>query len=161
MSRFTADEEKEHRELEKWGNNFQMHHIERSSLDFSFSRSSGPGGQNVNKVSSKAQVKFRLDDADWIHNLVKKKIKENYSRYLTLNNEFTMQSEVHRTQEQNCEECVKKIYELIKECSVVPKETSAEQKKKVQKMIDIQKKKDIEFKKKLKEKKSDRRGGRE
>jgi len=72
-----------------------------------------------------------------------------------------MQSEVHRTQEQNCEECVKKIYELIKECSVVPKETSAEQKKKVQKMIDIQKKKDIEFKKKLKEKKSDRRGGRE
>ena len=94
MSRFTPEEEQQHRELERWGNNFQLSHIQRSFLDFSFARSSGPGGQNVNKVSSKAQVKFKLDDADWIHPLVRQKIKANHARYLSTSDEFTIQSEV-------------------------------------------------------------------
>ena len=92
-------------------------------------------------------------------------MKETHARYITKNMdnryEFYIQSEVHRTQEANSEECIKKIYEVIKECCAVPKETSDAQKKKVAKMIEAQKKKDMEAKKRLKEKKSDRRGGRE
>jgi peptidyl-tRNA hydrolase ICT1 len=160
MSRFTAEEEQSFREIERWGQSFQLGHIPKNQLDFSFARSSGPGGQNVNKVSSKAQIKFLLSEADWIHPKVRQKIQKDYSRYLSANlNEFTIMSDVHRTQEANSEDCVKKIFDLIKQCCIVPGQTSAEQKNKVQKLVAAQKKKDIEFKKRLKERKQDRRGG--
>ena len=34
-------------------------------LEFNFSRSSGPGGQNVNKVNTKAELRFNVHEADW------------------------------------------------------------------------------------------------
>lgn len=141
-----------------------MSDLRKEYFDFSFVRSSGPGGQNVNKVSSKAQLRFGLDGAGWIHSAVKKRIRVEHERYVSVDlvtkkSEFLIQSDVHRTQEQNIDECVKKLYDVIKSCCAVPKETSEVQKDKVRKMIEVQKKKDIEHKKRLKEKKADRRGG--
>lgn len=39
-------------------------------LDFNFCRSSGPGGQNVNKVNTKAELRFNVHEADWCVDLV-------------------------------------------------------------------------------------------
>ncbi|MEE6528629.1 hypothetical protein FKM82_031203 [Ascaphus truei] len=43
-------------------------------LSISYSRSSGPGGQHVNKVNTKAEVRFNLSSADWIPENVRQKI---------------------------------------------------------------------------------------
>lgn len=156
-SRFTPEEEQQHREVERWFQGFTLQHIPTAQLEATFVRSSGPGGQNVNKVSSKAQVRFNLNEADWIHPLVRDKIRKEHPRYITDGSEFLIQSDVHRTQPKNFEDCIQRIFQLIKQCSAVPKATSEQQSKKVQKLIAAQKAKDLEYKKKMKEKKTDRR----
>lgn len=40
--------------------------IPLSQLSFNFARSSGPGGQNVNKVNTKVELRIKIDDSDWI-----------------------------------------------------------------------------------------------
>ena len=44
-------------------------------LSFKYCRSSGPGGQNVNKVNTKAELRFHLDSCTWIPDAVKEKLK--------------------------------------------------------------------------------------
>lgn len=157
FARFSADEEKLHRELEQWGKSFRIEHIPREQLDFSFVRSSGPGGQNVNKVSSKAQLKFRLQSASWMNPLVRDKLGQKYPRYITDKGDVLIMSDVHRVQTQNVDECVKRLYECIQDCCTVPKATSEDQKKKVEKLIKIAKQKEKEHQQKMRDKKSDRR----
>lgn len=41
-------------------------YIPESYLEINHSRSSGPGGQNVNKVNTKVELRFKLDAADWL-----------------------------------------------------------------------------------------------
>ncbi len=43
-------------------------------FDVSFARSSGPGGQNVNKVSTKVDMRFKLSEANWLHPYVRRKL---------------------------------------------------------------------------------------
>ncbi|KAI8435511.1 hypothetical protein MSG28_003808 [Choristoneura fumiferana] len=45
-------------------------------LEITYSASSGPGGQNVNKVHTKVDLRFKLADADWLHPEVKEKMLE-------------------------------------------------------------------------------------
>eukprot|EP01036_Dinobryon_divergens_P050807 gene50807-68020_t len=40
--------------------------IPLDKVDFNFARSSGPGGQNVNKLNTKAEIRFNVSTADWI-----------------------------------------------------------------------------------------------
>ena len=42
--------------------------IPLDKVDFAFARSSGPGGQNVNKLNTKAELRFEIDSASWIPN---------------------------------------------------------------------------------------------
>ena len=51
--------------------------IPREKLDIQFCRSSGPGGQNVNKVNSKAEVRFNVYNCSWLPKEVLKKIHQN------------------------------------------------------------------------------------
>jgi hypothetical protein len=48
-------------------------HIPMDKVDFKYARSSGPGGQNVNKVNSKAEIRFHVQSANWLPPEVKKK----------------------------------------------------------------------------------------
>jgi peptidyl-tRNA hydrolase ICT1 len=48
-------------------------------LDITYSRSSGPGGQNVNKVNTKVEVRFQPSSATWISEDVKSKLLEKVS----------------------------------------------------------------------------------
>lgn len=60
------------------GNKFNGY-IPLNELDITYSRSSGPGGQNVNVVNTKVDVRFKLDSATFITDEVKKKIREEVS----------------------------------------------------------------------------------
>ena len=85
-------------------------------------------------------------------------MKRLFPRYINTQNEFVITSEVYRTQKQNIEDCVNKIYECIREAAKVPAATTEEQKKKVEGMQKAFNERRLEAKKLMKSKKQDRRG---
>lgn len=94
--------------------------IPEEQLQWSFARSSGPGGQNVNKVNSKATLRWRdasafLSMAQW------KRFQRLAKRYLTTDGEIVIQSQEHRDQAQNIEACRQKLRELVRASLKPPK----------------------------------------
>ncbi|XP_037056806.1 peptidyl-tRNA hydrolase ICT1, mitochondrial isoform X2 [Peromyscus leucopus] len=95
-------------------------------LSISYCRSSGPGGQNVNKVNSKAEVRFHLASADWIAEPVRQKIALKHKNKINKAGELVLTSESSRYQFRNLAECLQKIRDMIAEASQSPKEPSKE-----------------------------------
>lgn len=62
-------------------------------LVFNYSRSSGPGGQNVNKVNSKVDLRFNIDGAAWISDETKQRLKDHYAHFINKDGEFYLQSQ--------------------------------------------------------------------
>ncbi|MEZ6136254.1 MAG: alternative ribosome rescue aminoacyl-tRNA hydrolase ArfB [Pirellulaceae bacterium] len=86
--------------------------IPEDQLQWSFARSSGPGGQNVNKVNSKATLRWNrqvgtLSGAAWM------RFKKLAKRYLTSTDEVVIQSQEQRDQAQNVEACREKLRTLV------------------------------------------------
>lgn len=99
-------------------------YIPIESLVFSFVRSSGPGGQNVNKVNTKAELRLNLNECDWIERDTKQRLYEHetFKKRINSNNELVLTSQEHRTQANNKKECIKKLKNMLIEASIVPKE---------------------------------------
>ncbi|XP_010340742.1 large ribosomal subunit protein mL62 isoform X3 [Saimiri boliviensis] len=95
-------------------------------LTISYCRSSGPGGQNVNKVNSKAEVRFHLATADWIAEPVRQKIAIMHKNKINKSGELVLTSESSRYQFRNLADCLQKIRDMIAEASQTPKEPSKE-----------------------------------
>uniref|UniRef100_A0A8D2ZQB9 Large ribosomal subunit protein mL62 n=1 Tax=Scophthalmus maximus TaxID=52904 RepID=A0A8D2ZQB9_SCOMX len=101
-------------------------HIPVDRLTVSYSRSSGPGGQNVNKVSTKAEVRFHVHTADWIPEDVRQKIFEKNKSRINKAGQLLVTSELSRSQHRNLSDCIQKISAIIAEASKKPHEPSAE-----------------------------------
>ncbi|XP_002722994.2 large ribosomal subunit protein mL62 [Oryctolagus cuniculus] len=95
-------------------------------LTISYCRSSGPGGQHVNKVNSKAEVRFHLATADWIAEPVRGKIAVTHKNKINRCGELIVTSESSRYQFRNLADCLRKIRALITEASQTPEEPSKE-----------------------------------
>uniref|UniRef100_A0A3B5KY23 Large ribosomal subunit protein mL62 n=1 Tax=Xiphophorus couchianus TaxID=32473 RepID=A0A3B5KY23_9TELE len=98
--------------------------IER--LTVSYSKSSGPGGQHVNKVSTKAEVRFHVHTADWIPEDVRQKIVGKNKNRINKAGELLVTSEVSRSQQRNLLDCLQKISAIVAEASERPREPSDE-----------------------------------
>ncbi|XP_053309399.1 peptidyl-tRNA hydrolase ICT1, mitochondrial [Spea bombifrons] len=90
-------------------------------LSISYSKSSGPGGQNVNKVNTKAEVRFHLPSAEWISEDVRQKISVQHKNRINRKGELIIVSEVSRYQMRNLADCLQKIRSIISEASQKPK----------------------------------------
>ncbi|XP_072229222.1 large ribosomal subunit protein mL62 [Leuresthes tenuis] len=101
-------------------------HIPIDRLTVSYSRSSGPGGQHVNKVSTKAEVRFHLHTADWIPEDVRQKILQKNKTRINKAGELLVTSEMSRSQQRNLSDCIQKISAIIAEASEKPHEPTAE-----------------------------------
>ncbi|EGD84662.2 hypothetical protein H112_08376 [Trichophyton rubrum D6] len=134
--------------------------IPRSICAVSFSRSSGPGGQNVNKVNSKATIKVPMSDLlPLVPKILHPSIRS--SRYYAENSQaLVIQADDSRKQSQNLNACFDKLTSMIAEAgrAAVPGETSPEQKKKVQKLQKAANEARIRMKKAHSNKKSSRKG---
>jgi peptidyl-tRNA hydrolase ICT1 len=89
--------------------------IPREKLTFTFARSSGAGGQNVNKVNTKATLKLHIDSADWIPADVKEKMKRLLATKINKEGELIIQSSVHRTQNDNIDDAIDRLKDYLKQ----------------------------------------------
>ncbi|XP_029311774.1 large ribosomal subunit protein mL62 [Cottoperca gobio] len=101
-------------------------HIPVDRLTVSYCRSSGPGGQHANKVSTKAEVRFHVQTADWIPEDVRQKIFEKNKNRINKAGELLVTSELSRSQQRNFSDCIQKISAIIAEASRKPREPTAE-----------------------------------
>jgi protein subunit release factor B len=96
--------------------------IPLDKVDFAFARSSGPGGQNVNKLNTKAELRFEIDSASWIPREVRERLKEYQSNKINNSGELLVTSQEFRTQSRNKEDCVEKLQVMLEEAYVEPKD---------------------------------------
>lgn len=87
--------------------------IPEAELRLSFARSSGPGGQNVNKVSSKAVLHFAASTSPSLPPDVRQRLIERYQSRLTNAGEIVIHSEEFRDQPRNIQACYDKLRAMI------------------------------------------------
>lgn len=95
--------------------------LPRDKLSATFSRSSGAGGQNVNKVSTKADVRFTLADADWLAPPVRTRFATLFPAVINAAGEVFVSSQRHRTQESNLADALDKLTSMVRRATIVPK----------------------------------------
>lgn len=94
--------------------------IEESELSESFVRASGPGGQNVNKVSSAVQLRFNARESPSLPNDVAVRLMRLAGKRLTKDGVIVIIAQQHRTQERNREDARERLFDLIREAAVRP-----------------------------------------
>ncbi len=95
--------------------------IPDDELHFSFARSGGPGGQNVNKVSSKAILHWDLSANATLPPEVRERLARHHKNRLTTEGQLVIQSQKFRDQAKNVEECQSKLRQMVLQVLHPPK----------------------------------------
>lgn len=125
--------------------------ISPSEMEFQFVRSSGPGGQNVNKTNTKAQLKWRPLSSSAFNLDEKSRIILKLKNKITSDGFLIITSDRSRNQAQNKDDCINKLYETLTQALIVPK------KRKKTKPTKSSLKKSIQSNQKKSEKKTNRK----
>ena len=89
--------------------------IDEAELEERFVRASGPGGQNVNKVSSAVELRFNLAANTSIPDYARGKLMRLAGRRLTLDGVIVIQADRFRSQEQNRSDARERLKDLVTE----------------------------------------------
>jgi ribosome-associated protein len=84
-----------------------------SELLFSFSRSGGPGGQNVNKVNTKVELRFDIAKSLVLTDAQKEILLDRLARQISSDGSLIIISQATRSQLQNKEDAIAKFYDLL------------------------------------------------
>ena len=94
--------------------------IDESEIRESFVRASGPGGQNVNKLSTAVQLRFDVRHSPSLPNEVAVRLMRLAGRRMTKDGELVLIAQNHRTQERNRAEALERLIDLIRQAAVRP-----------------------------------------
>lgn len=94
-------------------------------LEFSFVRSSGPGGQNVNKVNSKCQLRWNVVASASVPAHLRDRVLGKLQSKLTLAGDLVVASDLFRDQPRNKEDCLRKLQEIVLEACRIEKARKA------------------------------------
>ena len=94
--------------------------IDKSELSETFVRASGPGGQNVNKVSSAVQLRFDARHAPSLPNDVAVRLMRLAGKRLTKEGVIVIVAQAHRDQTRNRADARERLFDLIRQAAVRP-----------------------------------------
>lgn len=96
-------------------------YLDESELKFSFTRSSGPGGQNVNKLATAAELRFDVVNSSSLPDEVRQRLLLQAAGKITGQGELIIKASRFRTQERNKHDAINRLKELIKRVATPPK----------------------------------------
>jgi ribosome-associated protein len=94
--------------------------LDESELEERFIRASGPGGQNVNKLSSAVQLRFDVRRSPSLPGDVRARLEQLAGRRLTRDGVLVIIAQRHRTQERNRQDARDRLIELVERAAVAP-----------------------------------------
>lgn len=92
---------------------------------FSFSKSSGAGGQNVNKTNTKVTLYWDLNQTKILNFLELERFLFKYQGLISKEGIFSITSQIHRSQLDNKKDCLSKLFRMIKLVQISPKKRKA------------------------------------
>lgn len=90
-------------------------------FQFTFARSSGPGGQNVNKLNTKATLRWPLVTSPSLPETVRRRLLAKVGRRVTAEGDLLITSQRFRDAGRNVADCLGKLRKLLAEAAVVPR----------------------------------------
>lgn len=116
--------------------------IAPGEVKFSFSRSSGPGGQAVNKLSTKAELRVEVRSIVGLSDSAQARLRRLAGRRLTQRDELLFQADTHRSQLENKRACIDRLRVLIVDALNPPKPRKARRisRAMIQKRLDAKRK---------------------
>lgn len=95
--------------------------LDENELQWDFVRSSGPGGQNVNKVATAVQLRFDVLKSPHLSEDVKKRLRQGAGKRMTADGVLIITARRFRYQERNREDALERLTLLIRQAAIPPK----------------------------------------
>ncbi len=95
--------------------------IEESELSYKFVTSPGPGGQNVNRVSTTAQLTFNAAECFHISDEIRSRLRKLAGKKMNRNDVLLISAKRYRSQERNRQDALKRFVDLVNRASEPPK----------------------------------------
>lgn len=97
-----------------------MIRIPTTEFSFTYSRAQGAGGQNINKVNSKASLQWNIQASPSLSTEVKERFQLKFSRFI-FGGMVVIHSQRFRTQKMNIDDCIRKLHALLAQVEFPPK----------------------------------------